>query len=134
MDAVVEAAVNGRNHADVREAALPGALGLADAVPAGHQSRVRVRDKPAELDVIERQIGLPKIGAEGLNQRGHARFIECGIGRVGVGLALIPQYSGDLAADGLDTLQSRAIEGMAALSLTRGVPLLHRGPAVGGGD
>ena len=90
--------------------------------------------EPANLDEVERQVGLAQIGADRGDEVG--KYLGVLLGRVGVGVAfpLVPEHSLDLAAGKLDLAEHRAVEAMAPLALLGGVPLFHAGAAVGTGD
>ncbi len=90
------------------------------------------RDETADLDEIERQLGLAEVGADRRDEVGE----DLGIGlprlarAQGVAFALIPEHALDLAAGELDLPQHRAVQAVPALVLLRWVPLLHARPAV----
>ncbi len=65
MDQVVELEVDRGDHRRVGDLVGDYPLGVADDVPT---LRVDARNEPADLDVIERQVGLTQIGADRGNE------------------------------------------------------------------
>ena len=131
VDAVIETEIDGGNHADFGDAGFEFALGFLDHVPFGLILVVHVA---ADLDVVEGQIGLEEILAEGGNQLLEF-FGESGDHfRIGFGFALIPEDAADAGAGGEEAAVGGAVEGIALFVLEGGAPLVHGRAAVGAGD
>ena len=131
VDAVVETEIDGGHHADFGDAGFEFALGFLDHVPFG---LIGVADVAADLDVIERQIGLEEILAEGGDQ--FFEFFREGGDYlwIGVGFALIPEDAADAGASGEEAAVGGAVEGVALFVLEGRAPLIHGSAAVGARD
>ncbi len=131
VDAVVEAEIDGGDHADFGDAGFEFALGFLDHVPFG---LIGVADVAADLDVVEGQVGLEEVLTEG----GDQFFKLFGEGSddlgVGVGFALIPKDAADAGTGGEEAAVGGAVERVALFVLERGAPLIHGRAAVGAGD
>ena len=108
----------------------------AARLPARRSSPwVAAIDEPADLDEVERQVGLAEIGAD----RGDEVGEDLGVllrrlAGSAIAFPLVPEHALDLAAGELDLAEHRAVEAIAPLALLGGVPLLHAGAAMGTGD
>ena len=105
-------------------------LGVLHGVPA---LGVAAGDEPADLDEVERQLGLVEVGADGRDEVGEDLGVDLrGLRRIA---SLSPWYQSTpltLPPASLHLAEHRAVEALAPLALLRRVPLLHARAAVGG--
>lgn len=131
VDAVVEGEIDGGDHTGVGDIGFRQALRFLNVVPLGDVGRT---DVAADLDVVEGEIGIAEVGAEGGDELHEAGFEIRSGARISVGFSLVPEDAFDVAAGGTEAAEHGAVEALAAAVAEGGRPLLHGSAAVSAGD